>query len=49
MKKIIPSLLFCMMFCRAYAASIDVDTPKTITAEKIEYDVKSETIQMMDL
>ena len=29
----------------ANAMSVDTDTPKTITADKIEYDVKSETIK----
>ena len=29
----------------SYAASVDIETPKTITSEKIEYDVKTETIK----
>lgn len=29
----------------AYGAGVDINTPKTITADKIEYDIKSETIK----
>lgn len=29
----------------AYGADVDINTPKTITADKIEYDIKSETIK----
>lgn len=45
MKKLPPFFIFCLSIGAAGAASIDLDTPKTITAEKIEYDVKSETIK----
>jgi len=41
------SLAAIMVCARAYgvAAPVDLDAPKTITAEKIEYDIKSETIK----
>ncbi len=38
-------LIFCLGPATASAASVDIETPKTITADKIEYDVKSETIK----
>ena len=45
MKKITRILTLCMMPAVANAASVDLEAPKTITADKIEYDVKSETIK----
>lgn len=45
MKKTSPFLIFCLVTAAARGASIDVETPKTITADKIEYDVKAETIK----
>lgn len=47
MKKISLFFIFILFLlaCPAYAVSIDVDTPKTITADKIEYDLKTETIK----
>lgn len=44
MKKFKPLLVLCLAPVVAQAASIDIETPKTITAQKIEYDVKTETI-----
>ena len=44
MKKFKPLLALCLAPVVAQAASIDLETPKTITAQKIEYDVKTETI-----
>lgn len=45
MKK--PIILFTsyMIMSCAYGAGVDINTPKTITADKIEYDIKSETIK----
>ncbi len=38
--------IFSVLFCGAAgAATVDLDQPKTIIADKIEYDVKSESIQ----
>jgi len=38
--------IFSVFFCTAAgAATVDLDQPKTIIADKIEYDVKSESIQ----
>lgn len=45
MKKLIPFLMSVFAPIIANAMSVDTDTPKTITADKIEYDVKSETIK----
>ena len=45
MKKLIPFLMSVFAPIVANAMSVDTDTPKTITADKIEYDVKSETIK----
>ena len=45
MKKLIPFLMSVFVPIVANAMSVDTDTPKTITADKIEYDVKSETIK----
>ena len=45
MKRLSLFFIFYMTFSAVYAASIDIDAPKTITAEKIEYDVKTETIK----
>ncbi len=45
MKKICP-LIFSSLACvTANAASVDMSAPKTIIADKIEYDIKSESIQ----
>lgn len=45
MKKIYP-LIFSSMACvAANAAPVDMSEPKTIIADKIEYDIKSESIQ----
>ncbi len=45
MKRMI--LFFVIIFINAatYAASIDLNEPRTITADKIEYDIKTETIK----
>jgi LPS-assembly protein len=44
MKKI--CLIFSVLFCTsAFALSVDVNEPATIKADKIEYNVKSETIK----
>ena len=45
MKKLIPFLMSVFAPIIANAMSVDTDTPKTITADKIEYDVKSETLK----
>lgn len=45
MRKYYLSFIFCLYPAIVNAASVDVETPKTITADKIEYDVKSETIK----
>lgn len=45
MRKFTPFLVLCLSPVVSQAASIDIETPKTITADKIEYDVKSETIK----
>lgn len=45
MKKPSAFLLYCILPATAGAASIDMETPKTITADKIEYDVNTETIK----
>ena len=45
MKKIYAFLVYCIAPVTAGAASVDIDTPKTITADKIEYDVKSGTLK----
>ena len=45
MKKLIPFLMSVFAPIVANAMSVDTDTPKTITADKIEYDVKSETLK----
>ena len=45
MKKTSAFLVFCILPVAAGAASVDMETPKTITADKIEYDVKTETIK----
>ena len=45
MKKTSAFLVFCILPVAAWAASVDMETPKTITADKIEYDVKTETIK----
>lgn len=45
MKKITSVFVFCALYTSAFGASIDMDSPKTITADKIEYDLKTETIK----
>ncbi len=45
MRKITLFLLSFIYITTANAASMDINTPKTIVADKIEYDVKSETIK----
>ena len=45
MKKTSAFLVFCILPVAAGATSVDMETPKTITADKIEYDVKTETIK----
>ena len=45
MKRLIPIFASCLVVTRAVAITLDTNTPKTITADKIEYDVKSETIK----
>lgn len=45
MKRIVPIFVALFGATRAVAISFDVNQPKTITADKIEYNVKSETIK----
>lgn len=45
MKKVIAFLTVFIMPAIAHGMAIDTDTPKTITADKIEYDVNSKTIK----
>lgn len=45
MKKINPFFILCFIPSFANAVSVDIETPKTITSEKIEYDLKTETIK----
>ncbi len=45
MKKIIPFFAALISSGTAYAISVDTNTPKTITANKIEYNIKSETMK----
>lgn len=45
MKKIYSFLTFIFAPAITYAASVDIESAKTITADKIEYDVSSETIK----
>lgn len=45
MRKISVLPFFAIMMPAAYGIGIDTDSPKTITAPKIEYDVRAETIQ----
>lgn len=45
MKYLISSLLVSSIFNNAFALDIDMDTPKTIKSDKIEYDLKSEQIK----
>ena len=45
MRKLAAFLLFFALPVSVMGASVDIDAPKTITADKIEYDVKSETIK----
>lgn len=43
-KSIILFVSYMIMSC-AYGMGVDINAPKTITADKIEYDIKSETIK----
>jgi len=45
MKKTIILFASFVVISRAWGAGVDINAPKTITADKIEYDVKSETIK----
>lgn len=45
MKKVSSFLLMCLASGTAGAMSVNMDEPHTIVADKIEYDVKSETIK----
>ncbi len=45
MKKVSSFLLMCLASGAAGAMSVNMDEPHTIVADKIEYDVKSETIK----
>ncbi len=45
MKKFNPILIACLIPAASTAATLDIETPKTITSEKIVYNVKTETIQ----
>ena len=45
MRKISPLFLALLLPWRATAATIDLNEPKTIIADKIEYDLKTESIQ----
>ena len=45
MRKLFWSFIGCIVCGVGNAASLDLNAPKTIVAPKIEYDVKSESIQ----
>lgn len=46
MRKIIVSLSwFCVLFAPAYGLGVDINEPRTVVADKIEYNVKSEEIK----
>ncbi len=45
MKKIIASLIAVMLCKNAFALAVNINEPRTITADKIEYDLKSDTIK----
>ena len=45
MKKLVVFLIVYATYTAANGAAIDVDTPKTITADKIEYNAQTETIK----
>mgnify|MGYP001121329636 CR=1 FL=1 len=45
MRKIAPIFIACICPVTLRAASVDINQPKTITADKIEYDLKSESIK----
>ena len=45
MKKLTTILMCSFIPGIAYAVALDTETPKTITSEKIEYNVKTETIK----
>ena len=45
MKTCYSSLMFVLLSMPALALSVNVEEPRTITADKIEYDLKTETIK----
>lgn len=45
MKTLFGFLVLITIYADAYAATVDLNEPRTITADKIVYDVKSETIE----
>ncbi|MBR3510544.1 MAG: LPS-assembly protein LptD [Alphaproteobacteria bacterium] len=45
MKKIIASLLFCLFVINSFAIGINMDEAKTIQSDRIEYDVKTESLK----
>ncbi len=45
MKKLVVIFVNFLFIASSYAISVNVDEPRTIIADKIEYDVKSETIK----
>ena len=45
MKKLLLIFLNILFIASSHAVSINVEEPRTIVADKIEYDVKSETIK----
>lgn len=45
MKKLLPILAYCLIPAAANGTSIDTESPKTITSDKIEYDVQTKTIK----
>lgn len=47
MKKAIVVFVSCVIISCARGAGMDINAPKTITADKIEYDLKSETIKTL--
>ena len=45
MKYLISSLLGLFVFYSAFALGVDMNAPKTIKSDKIEYDLKSEEMK----
>lgn len=43
--KYVSWVMAMLSVCAAHGAGVDINSPKTITADKIEYDLKSETIK----